>query len=100
MSDSSASALATRLHRMIARRQRLARWGKVLAVPTLLAALYVGRWSVWLAGGAFALFLLEVVAVLVGESQRCPRCEAQLVWGRGWGEEFTGTCPECGCPID
>jgi len=100
MRDSSASALQARLNRTIARRQRVARWGKTLAVPTLIAALYAARWNSWFAIVGFGLFLLEVWAVLLGEAQRCPRCEAQLVRGRGWGEEFAGTCPECGCPID
>jgi hypothetical protein len=100
MSDSSASALEKRLNRTIARRQQLARWGKLLVLPTLVATLYVGRWNQWLALAGFALFVLEVLAVLFGEAQRCPRCEAQLVIGRGWLEEFAGTCPECGCPID
>ena len=100
MSHLSASALRTRLSRRIARRQRVARWGKALALPTLVATLYLGRWSEWLGLGALALFLLEVLAVLLGEAQRCPRCEARLVTGRGWQEEFEGTCPECECPID
>ena len=100
MSESSSSRLATRLSRTIARRQRLARWGKALVVPTFAAAFYATRWSQWLALAGFLLFVVEVVAVLLGEAQRCPRCDASLVTGRGWGEQFEGTCPDCGFLID
>lgn len=100
VSDGSASVLATRLSRIIARRQRRARWAKVLAVPTLGAAFYVDRWSEWAGVCGLVLFLLEILLVLIGEAQRCPRCEAQLVSARGWYEVFESTCPECGCVID
>ena len=100
MSNVSASTLATRLVRRIERRLRLARWSKVLIVPTVVASYYLGRWSVWVVGCGVALVLLEILAIMLGESQRCPLCETPLVIGRGWGEEFAGTCPECGYAID
>jgi hypothetical protein len=100
MRESSAVALQARLSRAIARRQRLARWGKTLVMPTLVGSLFAFHWNPWLAIVGFGLFLLEVWFVLLGEAQRCPRCEAQLVRRRGWQEEFAATCPECGCPID
>jgi hypothetical protein len=96
----SASALATRLGQKIARRQRRARWAKVLAVPTLGAAFYAARWSESAVVVGLVLFVIEIVLVLIGEAQRCPRCEAQLVTASGWKEVFEGTCPECGCVID
>jgi hypothetical protein len=100
MSQSSASTLATRLRRKIARRQRLARWGKWLVLPTLGAIPYLGRWNEWFGVAMATLFLLEALAVVQGELLRCPLCEASLVTGRGFQEEFEATCPECGCPID
>jgi len=100
MKESSAAGLQARLDRTIARRQRLARWSKFLATPTLIGSVYAARSNSWLAVVGFGFFLLEVWFVLLGEAQRCPRCEAQLVRGRGWAEEFVGTCLECGCPID
>jgi len=100
MIESSASELARRLRQKIARRQRLARWAKWLALPTLAAIPFFGRWNDWLGIGAAVLFLLEAVAVMQGEVQRCPLCETRLVTGRGFQERFEGTCPECGAPID
>lgn len=100
MSGPSASVFATRLRQKIARRQRVARWSKWLALPTVAAIFYFGRSHERFAIGAAALFLLETLAIMHGEAQRCPVCEAPLVTGRGFGEEFEGTCPECGCPID
>jgi hypothetical protein len=100
MNTVSASTLATRLVRRIARRLRLARWSKVLVVPTVVAAGYLGRWSPWFVACGVALVLLEILAIMLGESQRCPLCETPLVIGRGWGEEFVCTCPECGYAID
>ena len=100
MSNISASTLATRLVRRIARRLRLARWSKVLVVPTVVATWYVARWNAWFILCGVVLVLLESVAIMLGESQRCPLCEAPLVIGRGWTEEFAGTCPECGYAID
>jgi len=100
MSQSSASILATRLRRKIARRQRLARWGKWLVLPTLAVLPYFGRWNQWFGGAVGALFLLEVLAVLQGELLRCPLCDASLVTGRGFQEAFEPTCPDCGLPID
>ena len=100
MKESSAAGLQARLNRTIARRQRLARWSKFLVVPTLIGSVYAAQSYSRLAVVGFGLFLLEVWFVLLGEAQRCPRCEAPLVRGRGWQEEFASTCPECGCPID
>ena len=100
MINVSTSTLATRLARRIARRLRLARWSKVLVVPTVVATWYVGRWNEWFVACGVALLLLEIVAIMLGELQRCPLCEAPLVIGRGWAEEFVGTCPECGYAID
>jgi len=100
MSISPASALSQRLRQKIARRQHVARWAKWLALPTLAGMFYLGRWSTWLGVSAAVLFFLETLAIMNGEAQRCPMCEARLLTGRGWGEQFEGTCPDCGCPID
>ncbi|HXT16184.1 MAG TPA: hypothetical protein VN706_11180 [Gemmatimonadaceae bacterium] len=100
MTHDSLSVLATRLSRRIAWRLRLARWGKLLVLPTFVAAFYAGRWNERAALLGFGLFLLEVLAIMLGEAQRCPLCEASLVIGRGPQEEFVGTCPDCGYPID
>ena len=100
MSDLSASALATRLNRRIARRLRLARWGKALWLPTLATTFYLGRGHEWFFLAGVTLFLLEVVAIMSGELQHCPLCEASLVIRHDWDEEFAATCPECGYVID
>ena len=97
---SSASVLATRLKRKIARRLRLARLGKALFLPTAGATFLLARWNEWLGLGGVALLLLEVIAIVAGELQRCPLCDTPLVIRRDWDEEFAGTCPECGNPID
>ena len=100
MSHPPISVLVTRLRRTIARRQFAARWSKRLAVPTLVGAFYVGRWSEWFFYLGFLIFVYEVSAIIVGENQRCPVCDSRLLLGRGWDEEFLSTCPECGSPID
>jgi hypothetical protein len=100
MSHPPISPLVMRLRRTIARRQFIARWSKRIAVPTLLGGFWAGRWSECFAYLVFALFVVEVSAIVVGENQRCPICDTRLLWGRGWNEEFLSTCPECDCPID
>jgi len=100
MTTLSASALATQLNRRIARRLRVARWGKTLWLPTLGATFYFFHVHEWLFLGGFGLFALEVIAIMAGEIQRCPLCEASLVIRHRWDEEFAATCPECGYVID
>jgi len=100
MIEHSVSALAKRVTQSIARRQRVARWAKALVVPTVVATFYLTRFTGWFAVAGVGLFFLEAIAIMMGELQRCPRCEARLLTGRGWQEEFEGTCPECGYPID
>ena len=82
MSHFSASALAARLNRKIARRQRLARWGTALVVPTVAATIYLRRWNEWFVLGGVALLALEAIAIGAGRLQRCPFCDASLVIGR------------------
>jgi hypothetical protein len=100
MIESSASTLALRLRRKIARRLAFARWSKWLVVPTLAAMVYLGRWHEWLGWVAVALFLLEVLGLLIGEGQRCPLCDAPLATIRDRQEEFEHSCPDCGFIID
>jgi hypothetical protein len=100
MNDSGAARLATSLRRRIARRLQIARWGKILLVPTIGAIVLFGNHSSWIAGGAIILFLLEVVAINLGEGQRCPLCDTSLVVRRERREEFATACPECGYVID
>ena len=90
-----------RLNRNIARRRRLARWGKWLLLPTVLVILALWRSGPWIYYPGFALFTLEALAMMQGELLRCPVCDASLVTGRGrWNETVAGTCPECDLPID
>ena len=100
MRDGSLAARTSRLSRSIARRQRVARWAKALVLPTSVATIYAGRWGDWAALIGVALVGCEILGILIGESQRCPRCDGRLVTGRGWREQFDGTCSQCGCPID
>ena len=100
MTAHSASTLSARLRRKIARRLQLARWSKWLVVPTIAAIVYLGRRSEWLGWGFSALFMLEVLALLVGEAQRCPLCDTPLVTIRDRQEEFEHACPGCGFILD
>ena len=98
MSDSAAS-LDTRMRQRIARRLQVARWAKILLVPTG-GAIYVVHRVQWLVLTAIGLILLEILAIMVGEAQRCPLCDASLVIRRERQEEFAYACPECGYLID
>lgn len=89
-----------RANRAIARRQYAARWGKRLFIPTFAGMFVLGRASEWLGIACAVLLVVEACAVMLDEAQRCPRCDASLVSGRAWFQEFTPTCPQCGCPID
>ena len=100
MTTLRASELARKLNRRIARRLSIARWAKILWLPTLAAMIFVGRRHERLGLVGFGVFLAEVIAIAAGELQRCPLCEASLVTRRDWDEEFPGTCPECGYVID
>jgi len=100
MSD-SVRALETRLRRRIGRRLALARWAKSLLVPTVAAIVLVHRIE-WLMFAGFGVVFLEVLALMVGEAQRCPLCDASLVirHRREEPEDFAYACPECGFLID
>jgi hypothetical protein len=78
----------------------VARYARLLSLPTIAATIYLARVDGWygLGGGAVLVVLLGLF--MRGEIQRCPRCEASLTTRRWWGQSFAPTCPECGCPID
>jgi hypothetical protein len=96
----SASALAARVNRRIARRQRLARWGTALVVPTIAATIYLARWHEYFVIGGLALLVLEGIAIGSGRLLRCPFCDASLVSGRRGYAKFLDTCPDCGYLIE
>ena len=100
MSNSALSKLETSLRRRIGRRLALARWAKLLLVPTVGGTVYIGQRSQWLVFAGILLLLLEVLAIMVGESQRCPLCDASLVIRQDRREEFANACPQCGYLID
>ncbi len=94
------SALETSLRRKIGRRLTLARWAKILIVPTLGGAIYLRHLSPWFACAGLALILLEILGIMVGEAQRCPLCDASLVIRHDRVEDFATQCPDCGFVID
>jgi hypothetical protein len=100
MRDSVPPVLATSLRRRIGRRLQLARWSKILLVPTVAVILYLGGRSPWVGRIGVALLILEVVAIMIGEAQRCPLCDASLVLRLEREDEFATACPECGYLID
>jgi len=96
----SAANLITRRRRTIAGHQRRARIAKSLLIPALLGASVFARADSRLAIGSIGLFFGLLIVIMLGEQQKCPRCEASLTRRSWWGEKFEGTCPECRCPID
>jgi hypothetical protein len=100
MSKPAASTLATALRRKFARRLAWARWAKIGLIPTGAVIYYFGHWSQWFVYGGAVLLLLEIVAINVGEAQRCPLCDASLVIRKDRHDEFASACPECGYVID
>jgi hypothetical protein len=100
MPDSPLSRLATSLRRRIGRRLTLARWAKIGLVPTVGVIMYLGHRSQWIVFGGSVLILLEILAIMVGEAQRCPLCDASLVIRHERYDELAYTCPECGYVID
>jgi hypothetical protein len=46
------------------------------------------------------VIFLEILAIMVGEAQRCPLCDTSLVVWQDRHEEFANACPECGFLID
>jgi hypothetical protein len=96
----SAANLITRRRKTIAGHQRRARIAKSLLVPALLGVSLFGRADSRLAIGSIGFFFALLIVIMLGEQQKCPRCEASLTRRSWWGEKFEGTCPECRCPID
>jgi hypothetical protein len=95
----SAASLEILMRRRIARRLRLARWSQVLLVPTVAAIYFVHRIQ-WLFLAGIGAIFLEILAIMVGEAQRCPLCDTSLVVWQDRHEEFANACPECGFLID
>ena len=93
-------SLAMRASSAVARRQRHGRLARWLALPTLLGALWLGRFGEWLAVAGLGIVVLLLIVITIGMYQKCPRCRAPLVTQHIWGKGFAPTCPECGCPID
>lgn len=93
------SSLETALRRRIGRRLTIARWAKV-AILVTAALVYVGHKYSWVFYAGFVAFCLETFAIMVGEAQRCPMCDASLVIRRERIEDFATECSECGYIID
>lgn len=100
MSESAATNLATALRRRIGRRLAFARWGKLLVVPTVGGIICFGQQRGWVVFAGLCLLLLEGIAIMVGEAQRCPLCDASLVLRHEGREEFASACDDCGFVID
>ena len=96
----SAADLITRRRQTISRHQRRARIAKSLLLPALIGVSVFARAGARLALGSIGIFFGLLIIVMLGEQQKCPRCEASLTRRSWWGEKFEGTCPECRCPID
>jgi hypothetical protein len=78
----------------------LARWAKIALVPTGAGIYYFAHWSQWFVYGGVGLLLLEIFAIMLGEAQHCPLCDASLVIRQDRREDFATACPECGYLID
>ena len=100
MNNIRLSALEASLRRRIGRRLRIARWAKLLLIPTVAGAVYLGRHNKWFAYCGLALAVLEILALMMGEAQRCPLCDSSLAIRKKAGEEFVNACPDCGFLID
>jgi hypothetical protein len=69
-------------------------------IPALIAVGAFAHADRRLTIGSVGLFFGLMILIMIGEQQKCPRCEASLT-RRSWtGENFEGTCPQCRCPID
>lgn len=88
------------MRRRIARRLKLARWAGLGIVASVAIWMYLGRLSEWFVYLGAALFLISTIVILVGEGQRCPLCDASLVFIKDRREQFATECPECGFVID
>ena len=100
MAQLTGSRMSMRASRSVARRQWWARIARRVALAVVIASAYFGR-----SNGLFAIVGLGILGLLflvimVGEQQKCPRCEASLTQRHWWGDEYLPTCRECGNPID
>jgi hypothetical protein len=100
MSEPWDSNLIIRRRQKIAGYQQRARVAKLLLVPALISVSVFGRGGGRLGISSIGVFFGLLIVIMVGEQQKCPRCEASLTRRSWWGEKFEGTCPECRCPID
>jgi hypothetical protein len=78
----------------------IARWAKLLLVPTVGSTIYFAQRSEWIVFAGIVLALVQLLAVMMGEAQRCPLCDASLVLRHERREEFATACPDCGFVID
>ena len=100
VSESTGAQLESRARQRVAGYQRRARAAKVLVIPALVGVALFARAGGWRTIGSIGVFFGLLIVMMLGEQQRCPRCEASLTKRSWWGEKFEGTCPECNCPID
>jgi hypothetical protein len=100
MDDSPTSVLAARLNRRIARRQRFARWGTHLVIPTIGLTVFLARWGQGFILAGLILLMLEGIAIGSGRLLRCPRCGEFLVTGRRGETKFLEECLECGYLVE
>jgi hypothetical protein len=89
-----------RASRSVARRQWLARMARRAALGVVLASVYLGRSNGLFAIAGIGILGLLFLVIMVGEQQKCPRCEAALTRRHWWGDEYMHTCSQCGNPID
>lgn len=96
----TAAELESRARQRVAGHQRRARIAKVLLIPALCAVGVFARAGSWLTVSSIGTFFGLLIVIMLGEQQRCPRCDASLTRRSWFDENFEGTCPECRCPID
>jgi hypothetical protein len=92
--------MSMRASRSVARRQWWARMARRAALAVVVATAYFGRGNGWLALVGIGILGVLFLVIMLGEQQKCPRCEASLTQRHWWGDEYLPTCPQCGNPID
>ena len=100
MTKASEPELALTIRARIGRRLAIARVAKVGILPTALIGYSLARHFHWFAYVVVTLLFVEVMAMVMGEAQRCPRCDTSLVVRLGRRQHFANTCPGCGYLID
>jgi len=100
MAQLTGSRMSMRVSRSVARRQWRARIARRVALAVVIASAYFGRNNGLFAVIGIGILGLLFLVIMVGEQQKCPRCEAPLTRRHWWGDEYLPTCVQCGNPID